>query len=53
MGFNQYKLVINPKIENQMHALSVYLPVCVSERKDYLAILNLSGQHYQIAFTAK
>lgn len=53
MGFNRYKLVDNPTIKNQMHALSVYLPVCVAERKDYLAILNLGGQRYQIAFTAK
>lgn len=52
MGFNRYKLMPNPTKNGQMRADKVRLPVCVSQRKDYLAILSLNGQRYQIAFKA-
>lgn len=52
MGFNRYKLTLNPLKNSQMKADKVRLPVCVSQRKDYLAILNLDGKRYQIAFKA-
>lgn len=52
MGFNRYQLIPNPNRVGQMIVQSVRLPVCVSKRKDYLAILSLNGQRYQIAFSA-
>ena len=51
MGFNRYRL--KPEGNGVWAARTIRLPVCVSQRNDYLADINIGGQVVQTAFTAE
>lgn len=51
MGFNRYQLV--RQADGSWQAKQIRLPVCVQNRHDYLADINIGGQVFQTAFTAE
>ncbi|MDO5639029.1 MAG: hypothetical protein Q4G28_04100 [Neisseria sp.] len=51
MGFNRYKLL--KQADGSWQAKQIRLPVCVQNRHDYLADINIGGQVYQTEFLAK
>lgn len=51
MGFNRFKL--QRQSDGTWAAKRIRLPVCVSNRHDYLADINIGGQVFQTAFSAQ
>ncbi|PSJ81143.1 hypothetical protein [Neisseria iguanae] len=51
MGFNRFN--IRRQTDSTWAAKQIRLPVCVENRHDYLADININGQVFQTAFTAE
>lgn len=51
MGFNRFNIRREP--DGTWAAKQIRLPVCVENRHDYLADINIGGQVFQTAFTAE
>ncbi|TFU40539.1 hypothetical protein E4T99_08975 [Neisseria sp. WF04] len=51
MGFNRYKLLRRP--DGSWAAPQIRLPVCVQNRRDYLADIHIGGEVFQVGFTAE
>ncbi|MBP6116459.1 MAG: hypothetical protein KA498_07465 [Neisseriaceae bacterium] len=50
MGFNRYRLMAAERAPNTLQALAVRLPVCVTQRTDYIAVLSTEQGQYKIHF---
>lgn len=51
MGFNRFN--ITRQADGTWAAKQIRLPVCVENRRDYLADINIGGQVFQTAFEAE
>ncbi|MGO3859575.1 MAG: hypothetical protein ACTJHL_10010 [Neisseriaceae bacterium] len=52
MGFNRYRLIPAAEGADTLEAQQVRLPVCVSQRTDYIALLSTEQGQYKIHFNA-
>lgn len=52
MGFNRYRLIPAADEPKTLQALAVRLPVCVSQRTDYIALVSTDQGQYKIHFNA-